>query len=69
MRKWLVALRKAAGHTQADLAEMIGVSQPSYCNIEKGERRPSPKTAKALGRVLGFDWTRFYQEEEISEPV
>jgi len=60
MRMWLLDLRKAAGYTQCDIAVAVGITQPSYSNIENGERRPSPETAKALGNVLGFDWTRFF---------
>jgi len=37
------AMRKGAGLTQAQLAKMVGVSQPSINNIEKGRgyRRPN----------------------------
>ena len=64
MRDWLKAIREKAGLTQKDISERIGVSQPSYCNIENGERRPSVDTAKKIARVLRFDWTVFYKEKE-----
>lgn len=68
MRSWLMELRKAVGYTQSEIATAVGISQPAYSNIENGERRPSPETAKALGNALGFDWTRFFQTEEAEVP-
>lgn len=32
--------------------------------IELGERRPSVEVAKKIAAVLGFDWTRFYEDED-----
>ncbi len=61
MRDWLVAIRKEAGVTQKRVSEQSGISQSSYCDIEKGEINPAVKTAKAIAGVLGFDWTRFYE--------
>lgn len=69
MRKWLIDMRDAAGLSQKTVAERVGVSQPSYCNIENGERRPSVETAKAIATVLGFDWTRFYDEGLNANPI
>ena len=69
MRMWLLDLRKAAGYTQRDIAAAVGIAQPSYSNIENGGRRPSPDTAKALGNVLGFDWTRFFIDELYGQPA
>lgn len=62
MREWLRAMRINLGLSQGDVAKAIEISQPSYCNIEKGERRPAPETAKKLGVLFGFDWTRFYED-------
>jgi len=30
--------------------------------IENGNANPSVKVAKKIAAVLGFDWTRFYDE-------
>ena len=62
MRDWLIALRTERGLTQKIVAEQAHISQPSYFNIEHGTRRPAVETAKAIANVLGFDWTRFYEE-------
>jgi len=31
--------------------------------IENGNANPSVKVAKKIAAVLGFDWTRFYEDE------
>lgn len=35
-----------------------------YFYIENRNRNPSVETAKKIAAVLGFDWTRFYEDEE-----
>ncbi len=62
-RDWLIAIRNSKGVMQKDVAELVGISQPSYCTIEHGKTRPSVETAKKIAAVLGFDWTRFYEAE------
>jgi len=62
MRDWLVAIRKAKGLSQKFVSEQVGIAQPSYCTIESGATRPAVETAKAIAAVLGFDWTKFYEE-------
>ena len=62
MRKWLIELRK--GRSQTQIAEAAGISQQMYSAIELGERRPSVEVAKKIASVLGFPWTRFYEDED-----
>jgi transcriptional regulator with XRE-family HTH domain len=61
MRDWLITIRKKQGLSQKEVSERIGVSQPSYCTIERGVTNPSVDTAKRIAEILGFDWTRFYE--------
>lgn len=63
MRDWLIAIREGNGLSQKAVADAISLAQPSYCTIEKGKTNPSVDTAKKIAAVLGFDWTRFYEEE------
>lgn len=63
---WLVTIRKERGLSQKYVAEQVRIAQPSYCTIEKGKTRPAVETAKAIASILGFDWTRFYDEKEES---
>ena len=50
--------------SQSYVANKVGIARVSYIRIEKDERTPSIGTAKKIANVLGFDWTRFYEDEE-----
>lgn len=65
MRKWLRTLRDETKMTQAQVAEVAGISRQYYSLIEEGERgNPlNVDTAKAIAVALGFDWTRFYEHD------
>ena len=64
MRKWLKDLRTATGITQAKVAEAAGICESAYSMIESGKRDCAVDTAKKIAAVIGFDWTRFYEDEE-----
>ncbi len=61
MREWLISIR--GERTQQNVSDACGISQNFYSCIESGERNPSVDTAKKIAVVLGFDWTRFFEEE------
>ena len=61
MRKWLIDIRN--GRTQAQIAKAAGITQQMYSFIELGERRPSVEVAKKIAAVMGFNWTRFFDDE------
>ena len=63
-RKWLIELRLKKEYTQEQLAEMCDTTQMTISNIENGTRRPSTKLAKKYARILGFDWTKFYEDSK-----
>ena len=64
---WLKELRIQQGLTQEQLAAAVGgIVRTTYTNIENGERRPSVEVAKRIAEVLGFAWTRFFEEEQDS---
>ena len=46
------ARRKAAGWTQAQMAERLNVGQPTVSQWETGRRIPDVKSALAYGRAL-----------------
>jgi len=62
MRSWLKKLRHESNLTQEQLAKMVGISRTMITEIENGNANPSVKVAKKIAAVLGFDWTRFYDE-------
>lgn len=55
-------LRKEHGWTGVETAERSKISYQHYNFIENGKRRPSVPVAKRIAAVLGFDWTRFYED-------
>lgn len=64
VRQWLKDIRLGKGLRQKDVAEKVGISQPSYWQIESGQCDPAVETAKKIAQELGVDWTRFFQDEE-----
>lgn len=44
----LIKLRKEQDRTQQEVAEALGISQKTYCNYEKGNRKPDIETLIAL---------------------
>ena len=69
MRDWLIAARKARGISQKDMSRSVRVSQPSYWAYERGTSRPRPAIAKNIASILGFDWTRFYDDPPAQLPL
>jgi len=50
--------------TQQQLADLVGVDRTLISKIESGTSSPSVTTAKKIAAVLGFDWVRFFQDED-----
>lgn len=65
MRKWLAEIRASKKKSQQEVADAVGISQSYYAGIETGIRgKPlAVPIAKKIAAMLGFDWTRFYEEE------
>jgi transcriptional regulator with XRE-family HTH domain len=66
LRTWLKNIRTEKNLTQSEIAKMAGVDVTMISKIELGERRPSVEVAKKIAAVLGFDWTRFYDDEQAA---
>lgn len=64
MRDWLRTLRVNRNMTQAVLAERVNIDITAIGKYESGERRPSVETAKKIADELGFDWTKFFEDNE-----
>ena len=67
MRTWLRELRQKKGLTESGVAVRAQIAQPFYHNIEMGYKNPSVDTAKKIGEVLSFPWTRFYEDNNGKE--
>lgn len=63
MAEWLETARINCGMTKTALAEIVNVDISVIGKYERGERRPSVETAKKIAEALGFDWTRFFEDE------
>lgn len=46
-------LREKAGYTQAEIANLLGVAQPTYAQYETGAKAPTVYTAVKLAQKLG----------------
>ena len=70
MRKWLVEIRSSGKKSQQEVADAAGISQSYYAGIELGIRgKPlAVPVAKKIAAALGFDWTRFYDEDDAQAP-
>lgn len=53
--------------TMRCVSETAGISEPYYCLIEGGKRRPSVEIAKRLGAALGVNWTLFFEDSASQE--
>lgn len=71
MRKWLANIRAAENKSQQEVANAAGISQSYYAGIESGVRgKPlAVPVAKKIAAVLGFDWTRFYDENDGEQAI
>ncbi|SFP17390.1 helix-turn-helix transcriptional regulator [Salibacterium halotolerans] len=63
MRNWLLYKRSEMGLTQSEVAEKANMNRSTYSMIELGERNASVSNAKKISKVLGFNWTIFFEDE------
>jgi len=52
-RQALIEARVAAGLSQSEMAERLGITQEAYCRYETGSRRPSLDMAWRIAQILG----------------
>lgn len=64
---YLLKVRKLSGMKQCELSELSGIDVSTLSFYENGLRKPTVKNAKILGRILGFDWTKLFDEEDHDE--
>lgn len=61
---WLKKYRLHTGMTMKDVADVVGITQVSYWQIEHGICKPKVDNAKKIANLLGFDWRLFYPDEQ-----
>lgn len=65
MRIWLKDYRRKNGLTQGETADLAGISRSYYTHIEKGNKTPTVKVAKAIAKALDFNWTFFFEDDYL----
>lgn len=65
------SMREQAGLTQAQLARMVGVSQPMIARMERGldQRTPRWETLRKVGRALGKQLKLSFVEADGDESL
>ncbi len=58
-------LRIAAGLSQAQLAERMGVDRAYVSGLELGQRNPTIVTLWHIGKALGVKLRQFFDEEKL----
>lgn len=61
---WLKKYRLQTGMTMKDVADVVGITQVSYWQIEHGICKPKVDNAKKIGNLLNFDWRLFYPDDQ-----
>lgn len=61
----LLALRKEYGYTQRQVAQMLGISQPSYIRYENGTAQPSLESLSALADIFDVSADYLIGRKEI----
>lgn len=69
MKKRLKQARKAAGMTQKEVAERLGITESTYCGYETGKRQPDAVKISAIARVLGVSGDYLLGLEEGQPPL
>jgi transcriptional regulator with XRE-family HTH domain len=64
-------VRRELDLTQTELSDMAGISQTALCQIEKGSKRPSPKTIEKICKAAQIPESLLYilgmRETEVPE--
>ena len=62
LSKFIQHMRKKHNLTQEFLASKIGVSRPTYIQIEQGEKDLTISSAKTLADIFGISFDAFIAE-------
>ncbi|MFO0821655.1 MAG: helix-turn-helix transcriptional regulator [Gemmataceae bacterium] len=65
----LRVLREAAGLTQRELGEKVGIHHANLARLERGDRGPSWKTVLKLAEALGVATDDFRAEPPAKKPT
>lgn len=60
----LLERREAAGLSQKELGEMVGLTQQAIGHYEAGRRKLSVQIAQKIAKVLGCEWWELYEDND-----
>jgi len=63
------AARESKGYSQKELAELMGVSQPTVCDWETGKKNPAGKNLKKLSTLLGCTTDYLIMDDAARRPI
>jgi transcriptional regulator with XRE-family HTH domain len=61
------ALREAAGFSQAEIAEQLGITQQSYAAWERHTPGLSPKRLQKLAAIFGVKTVDFFNDGQVAQ--
>ncbi|MBI4235576.1 DUF4065 domain-containing protein [Candidatus Peregrinibacteria bacterium] len=65
----LKQIRQKQGITQAEMAEKLGVSRPTYIQIERGQRELTIGQAKVIFEILQMYKSKESEQEKLKEKI
>jgi transcriptional regulator with XRE-family HTH domain len=66
--KNLLALRKAGGFSQSEVAIAVNVAQASYSRWESGANFPDTQSIEKLAQFYGVRSSRFFYDPDMEKP-
>lgn len=60
-------LRESKGIKAKFIAEKLGISASSYCDIESGRKKVTLEHARGISEALGVDIKDFFYEEKLRD--
>ncbi len=67
MSTWIKTKRKEAGFSQSAVAEILGISRPTYTRLETGESKPTEEQKALLASIFDVSKETLEKNEEIKE--
>ena len=69
VHSWVRQQRIAAGQTQEEVSERLGISQAQYSRLERGQVAMKLDTLFRLGEIIGFQAKDALASADTDEPI
>ncbi|MCK4259850.1 MAG: helix-turn-helix transcriptional regulator [Halanaerobiales bacterium] len=66
IKKRIALARKEAGHTQGEMAKLLGISQPAYSYYESGDKPLPVAKINKIAQILDQSISCFMEESYVS---